>query len=239
MSALLELKGFHYSYGNIEVVKGIDLYVNEGEIVTLIGANGAGKTTTMQTVSGLLPSSGIKGEIWFNGERIDRVSGNHIAAKGLCQVLEGRHIFSQLTVEENLKTGAYLRKDKKGVAEDIKKMYSLFPRLEERRNQDGGTLSGGEQQMLAIARALVANPKLLLLDEPSLGLAPIIIEEIFEAIVKIRREGTTILFVEQNSNIALKTADRGYVMQTGEIIMADTTENLRNNEEVKKAYLGE
>ncbi len=239
MSALLELKGFHYSYGNIEVVKGIDLYVNEGEIVTLIGANGAGKTTTMQAVSGLLPSSGIKGEIWFNGERIDRVSGNHIAAKGLCQVLEGRHIFSQLTVEENLKTGAYLRKDKKGVAEDIKKMYSLFPRLEERRNQDGGTLSGGEQQMLAIARALVANPKLLLLDEPSLGLAPIIIEEIFEAIVKIRREGTTILFVEQNSNIALKTADRGYVMQTGEIIMADTTENLRNNEEVKKAYLGE
>lgn len=239
MSALLELKGFHYSYGNIEVVKGIDLYVNEGEIVTLIGANGAGKTTTMQAVSGLLPSSGIKGEIWFNGERIDRVSGNHIAAKGLCQVLEGRHIFSQLTVEENLKTGAYLRKDKKGVAEDIKKMYSLFPRLEERRNQDGGTLSGGEQQMLAIARALVANPKLLLLDEPSLGLAPIIIEEIFEAIVKIRQEGTTILFVEQNSNIALKTADRGYVMQTGEIIMADTTENLRNNEEVKKAYLGE
>lgn len=239
MSALLELKGFHYSYGNIEVVKGINLYVNEGEIVTLIGANGAGKTTTMQAVSGLLPASGIKGEIWFNGERIDRVSGNHIAEKGLCQVLEGRHIFSQLTVEENLKTGAYLRKDKKGVAEDIKKMYSLFPRLEERRNQDGGTLSGGEQQMLAIARALVANPKLLLLDEPSLGLAPIIIEEIFEAIVKIRREGTTILFVEQNSNIALKTADRGYVMQTGEIIMADTTENLRNNEEVKKAYLGE
>ncbi len=239
MSTLLELKGFHYSYGNIEVVKGIDLHVDEGEIVTLIGANGAGKTTTMQAISGLLPASGIKGEIWFNDERIDHVSGNHIAAKGLCQVLEGRHIFSQLTVEENLKTGAYLRKDKKGVQEDILKMYKLFPRLEERRAQDGGTLSGGEQQMLAIARALVANPKLLLLDEPSLGLAPIIIEEIFDAIVKIRKDGTTILFVEQNSNIALKTADRGYVMQTGEIIMSDTCENLRNNEEVKKAYLGE
>ncbi len=239
MKRLLELKGFCYSYGNIQVVKGIDLYVDEGEIVTLIGSNGAGKTTTMQSISGLNPVSGVKGEIWFDGERIDHLKGNLIAAKGLCQVLEGRHIFSQLTVEENLMIGAYTRKDKKEIQKDIDGMYKLFPRLEERKKQDGGTLSGGEQQMLAIARALVAKPKLLLLDEPSLGLAPIIVEEIFRAIVKIREQGTTILFVEQNSNIALATAERGYVMQTGEIIMADSCENLRNNDEVKKAYLGE
>lgn len=238
MGKLLEVKDFRYSYGNIQVVKGIDLYVDEGEIVTLIGANGAGKTTTMQSISGLTPAAGIRGEILFDGKHIQKLSGFEITKRGLCQVLEGRHIFSQLTVLENLETGAYLRRDKKNVREDIKRMYKLFPRLEERKNQSGGTLSGGEQQMLAIARAMLGNPKMLLLDEPSLGLAPLIIKEIFEAIVAIREQGTTILFVEQNSKIALNTADRGYVMQTGEMILNDRCENLMQNEEVRKAYMG-
>lgn len=238
MGKLLEVKDFHYSYGNIQVVKGIDLYVDEGEIVTLIGANGAGKTTTMQSISGLTPAAGIHGEILFKGKHIQKLSGFEITKRGLCQVLEGRHIFSQLTVLENLETGAYLRRDKKNVREDIKRMYQLFPRLEERKNQSGGTLSGGEQQMLAIARAMLGNPKMLLLDEPSLGLAPLIIKEIFEAIVAIREQGTTILFVEQNSKIALNTADRGYVMQTGEMILNDRCESLMQNEEVQKVYMG-
>lgn len=236
--ALLELKDFHYSYGNIHVVKGINLKVEEGEIVTLIGANGAGKTTTMQTISGLTAAGGVKGEILFDGKPIQKKHGYEICAAGLSQVLEGRQIFSQLSVLENLQTGAYLRKDKAGVQEDIKRMYRLFPRLEERKDQMGGTLSGGEQQMLAIARAMLAKPKMLMLDEPSLGLAPLIVNEIFKAIMEIRKEGMTIMFVEQNSRIALSTADRGYVMQTGEIIMHDTCEALLNNEEVKKAYLG-
>ena len=238
MSKLLELKDFHYSYGNIQVVKGIDLYVEEGEIVTLIGANGAGKTTTMQTISGLTPASGVSGVIEFNGKQIQKLPGYEITKRGLIQVLEGRHIFSQLTVLENMETGAYLRKDRKGIKDDIQKMYKLFPRLEERKMQLGGTLSGGEQQMLAIARAMIGQPKLLLLDEPSLGLAPIIVKEIFEAIKQIREDGTTIMFVEQNSKIALNTADRGYVMQTGEIILHDTCESLMNNEQVQKAYMG-
>lgn len=238
MGKLLEIKNFHYSYGNIHVVKGIDLYVDEGEIVTLIGANGAGKTTTMQTISGLTAASGVQGEILFDGKPIQKLPGHEITKRGLCQVLEGRHIFSQLTVLENLETGAYLRKDRAAIREDIKKMYKLFPRLEERKNQLGGTLSGGEQQMLAIARAMLGNPKMLLLDEPSLGLAPLIIKEIFEAIVEIREQGTTILFVEQNSKIALNTADRGYVMQTGEIILHDSCAKLIENEDVRKAYMG-
>ena len=238
MSKLLELKNFRYSYGNIQVVKGIDLYVEEGEIITLIGANGAGKTTTMQTISGLTPASGVSGVIEFNGKQIQKLPGYEITKRELIQVLEGRHIFSQLTVLENMETGAYLRKDRKGIREDIQKMYKLFPRLEERKTQLGGTLSGGEQQMLAIARAMIGQPKLLLLDEPSLGLAPIIVKEIFEAIKQIREDGTTIMFVEQNSKIALNTADRGYVMQTGEIILRDTCENLMNNEQVQKAYMG-
>lgn len=236
--ALLELKDFHYSYGNIHVVKGINLKVEEGEIVTLIGANGAGKTTTMQTISGLTAAGGVRGEILFDGKPIQKKHGYEICAAGLSQVLEGRQIFSQLSVLENLQTGAYLRKDKAGVQEDIKRMYRLFPRLEERKEQMGGTLSGGEQQMLAIARAMLAKPKMLMLDEPSLGLAPLIVNEIFKAIREIRKEGMTIMFVEQNSRIALSTADRGYVMQTGEIIMHDTCQALLNNEEVKKAYLG-
>lgn len=238
MAPLLEVKGLHYYYGNIHSVKGIDLYVNEGEIVTLIGANGAGKTTTLQTISGLTSPRGVHGEIIFDGKPIQKLSGNKIVARGLMQVLEGRHIFSQLTVEENLMTGAYLRKDTKKVKEDLEDVYKLFPRLLERRTQMGGTLSGGEQQMLAIGRALINKPKMILLDEPSLGLAPLIIKEIFIAIKKVNTEGTTILFVEQNSKIALSTATRGYVLQTGEVVMHDTCENLANDEDVQKAYLG-
>lgn len=236
--ALLELHDFHYSYGNIHVVKGIDLTVEEGEIVTLIGANGAGKTTTLQTISGLTEARGVRGRIEFNGKEITGLKGNKIAKMGLVQVLEGRHVFSKLTVEENLMIGAFTRKDSRQIREDLKKVYQRFPRLEERRLQSGGTLSGGEQQMLAIGQALIANPKMILLDEPSLGLAPLIVAEIFEAIRGINREGTTILFVEQNSKIALNTASRGYVMQNGEIILQDTSEHLMNDENVRKAYLG-
>lgn len=238
MSKLLELKDFRYAYGNIQVVKGIDLSVEEGEIITLIGANGAGKTTTMQTISGLTPGAGVDGSILFMDKPIQRLPGHEITKRGLVQVLEGRHIFSQLTVLENMEIGAYLRKDRQSVKESIQQMYKLFPRLEERKAQLGGTLSGGEQQMLAIARAMVNQPKLLLLDEPSLGLAPIIVREIFEAIKQIRETGTTILFVEQNSKIALSVADRGYVMQTGEIILQDSCQALMNNEQVQKAYMG-
>ena len=238
MGALLEVKDFHYYYGNIHVVKGIDLKVEKGEIVTLIGANGAGKTTTLRSISGLTPGAGVRGRILYKGTPIQKLHGNKILRMGLAQVLEGRHIFSKLSVYENLMMGAYTRKDKAGIQEDVKKVYALFPRLEERKEQLGGTLSGGEQQMLAIARAMLSKTELMLLDEPSLGLAPIVIREIFEAIKKIREEGTTILFVEQNSSIALNTADRGYVMQTGEITMEDTCASLLQNEEVKKAYLG-
>ena len=238
MSPLLELKGFHYYYGNIHAVKGIDLYVNEGEIVTLIGSNGAGKTTTLQSISGLIKPQGMRGEIIFEGKNIKGLSGNRIAALGLIQVLEGRHIFSKLTVEENLMIGAYLRRDTKNLKKDLDSVYDRFPRLLERRRQLGGTLSGGEQQMLAIGRALMGDPKMMLLDEPSLGLAPLIVKEIFKAIKEINAEGTTILFVEQNSKIALTTANRGYVLQTGEIVLHDSCENLLKNENVKKAYLG-
>lgn len=238
MAKLLELIDFHYYYGNIHSVKGINLFVEEGEMVTLIGANGAGKTTTLQSISGLTKRSGIVGKIIFNGREIQNYSGSKVASLGIAQALEGRRIFSKLTVEENLKMGAYLRKDTKNIREDLKDVYRRFPRLLERRTQLGGTLSGGEQQMLAIGRALLSRPKLLLLDEPSLGLAPLIVKEIFIAIKEINNEGTTILFVEQNSRIALSTANRGYVMQTGEIVMSDTCKNLMEDEEVKKAYLG-
>ncbi|WP_242999165.1 ABC transporter ATP-binding protein [Enterocloster lavalensis] len=239
MGAMLELHNFQYSYGNIKVVKGIDLYVNEGEMVTLIGANGAGKTTTLRTISGLTEARGVEGEIIFNGKRIEGMKGSRIARMGLVQVLEGRHIFSKLTVEENLLNGAYTRRDTKGIEADLQKIYKRFPRLLERKQQMGGTLSGGEQQMLAIGRALIANPRMILLDEPSLGLAPLIVAEIFEAIREINREGTTVLFVEQNSKIALTTAQRGYVLQTGHMILTDTCESLLHNEDVRKAYLGE
>ncbi len=238
MSALLEVQDLHYYYGNIHTLKGLSFEVEEGEMVTLIGANGAGKTTTLQTISGLTPPRGIQGKIIFNGREIQKMRGHRITALGLSQVLEGRHIFPKLTVEENLRVGAYLRKDTKKIHDDIAEMYKLFPRLYERKTSFGGHLSGGEQQMLAIARALLLHPKMLLLDEPSLGLAPLIVKEIFEAIKRVNAEGMTILFVEQNSKIALETASRGYVLQTGEIVLGDTAENLLNNEEVKKAYLG-
>ncbi len=239
MAALLEVKALHYYYGNIHVVKGIDMTVEEGEMVTMIGANGAGKTTTLQTISGLTPASGVRGNIYFDGKDISRMGGDKIASMGLSQVIEGRRIFSKLTVRENLMMGAYCRKKRTGLEDEFKRIYKLFPRLEERKNQLGGTLSGGEQQMLAIARSLISDPRMILLDEPSLGLAPIIIHEIFDAIREINaREGKTILFVEQNARIALKTASRGYVFQNGEIIVHDSSSNLESDPQIKKAYLG-
>ena len=238
MAKMLELIDFHYYYGNIHSVKGISLYVDEGEMVALIGANGAGKTTTMQSISGLTKRRGIQGKIIFKGKDIQTFPGYKVASLGISQALEGRHIFSKLSVEENLTLGAYLRKDKTNIKKDMDKVFERFPRLLERRTQMGGTLSGGEQQMLAIGRALINKPTMLLLDEPSLGLAPLITKEIFKAVREINAEGTTVLFVEQNSKIALSTANRAYVMQTGHIVMTDTCANLMINAEVKKAYLG-
>ena len=238
MAPILELQDFHYYYGNIHTVKGINMQVNEGEMVTIIGANGAGKTTTLQSISGLKETKGIHGKIIFNGKEIQKLPGHKITAQGICQVLEGRHVFSKLTVEENLLAGAYLRNDNKNIKEDMKNIYKRFPRLEERRTQQAGTLSGGEQQMLAIGRALINKPKMILLDEPSLGLAPVIVKEVFKAICEINQEGVTVLFVEQNSKIALNTAHRGYVMQVGEIAMEGNCKDLLMNDEVKKAYLG-
>ncbi|MFA6506428.1 MAG: ABC transporter ATP-binding protein [Treponemataceae bacterium] len=238
MAPILELIDFHYYYGNIHSVKGVNLHVDAGEMVTLIGANGAGKTTTLQTISGLTNSSGVRGKILFNGKEIQGLRGNKVASFGVIQALEGRRIFAKLSVEENLMVGAYLRNDKKGIKDDLNDVFRRFPRLLERRTQLGGTLSGGEQQMLAIGRALLGRPKILLLDEPSLGLAPLIVKEIFKVVKDINREGTTVLFVEQNSKIALSTAGRGYVMQTGEVVIHDTCQNLLANEDIKKAYLG-
>ncbi len=237
--ALLEVENLHYYYGAVHALQGISFTVDEGEMVTLIGANGAGKTTTVQAISGLIDPKGIRGSIRFNGREISGLKGHKITQMGISQVLEGRRIFPQLTVVENLEMGAYLRKDAGSIHDEIRnEIFTLFPRLEERKDSLGGTLSGGEQQMLAIGRAMISKPKLLILDEPSMGLAPLVITEIFESIKKIRENGTTVLFVEQNSKVALNTADRGYVMQVGEIILADTSENLKENEIVKKAYLG-
>lgn len=234
---MLEINGISAFYGNIQALHNVSLKINEGEIITLIGANGAGKTTTLLSVSGLVqPKSG---EILFEGEPIHRMKPDKLVSMGICQVPEGRHIFPYLTVAENLDLGAFLRKDRDGIKKDLENMYGLFPRLAERKNQQGGTLSGGEQQMLAISRALMARPRLLLLDEPSLGLAPLIVQQIFEIIKRIRHEsGTTIFLVEQNANLALKVADRGYVMETGRITLEDKASNLLANEEVKRAYLG-
>ncbi|SNR86838.1 ABC transporter ATP-binding protein [Desulfurobacterium atlanticum] len=234
---MLEVKNINTFYGNIQALHNVSLTVNEGEIVTLIGANGAGKTTTLMSICGVVPPR--SGEIIFNGEPIHGLPPHKIVAKGVVQVPEGRMIFPELTVMENLDMGAYLRNDKEGIKRDLEYVFELFPRLAERKNQLGGTLSGGEQQMLAISRALMARPKLLLLDEPSLGLAPLIIKQIFEIIVKINREHkTTILLVEQNAHQALKIADRAYVIENGRITMEDKAENLLNNEKVKQAYLG-
>ena len=237
--ALLEVNDLHYFYGNVHALKGVSLKVEEGEIVTLIGSNGAGKTTLLRTISGLNPPKGIRGEIILNGRKITGLKGHKITGMGMAQVLECRRIFPKLTVVENIHMGAYLRKDRAAINKQLEEeLFALFPRLKERRAALGGTLSGGEQEMLAIARAMISNPKLLLLDEPSMGLAPLIIHEIFESIKKLRERGTTILFVEQNSKVALSTANRGYVIQTGEMVLEDTCANLAVNPEVKKAYLG-
>ena len=234
---MLELRGVDTFYGNIQALKQVSIDVAEGEIVTLIGANGAGKTTTLMSICGVVPPR--RGEIFFKGAPIQRLSPEKIVALGICQVPEGRHIFPQMSVVENLEMGAFLRRDKAGLQADLDYVMNLFPILAQRRSQAGGTLSGGEQQMLAISRALMARPRLLLLDEPSLGLAPLIIKQIFEIIRKINAEsGTTIFLVEQNANQALKLAHRGYVMENGHITLVDKAENLLNNEDVKKAYLG-
>lgn len=234
---MLEIKNIETYYGNIQALKGITISVNEGEIICLIGANGAGKSTTLMSISGVVPPQ--NGEILLNGRSILGKSPDDIVALGISQVPEGRRIFPQLTVRENLDLGALLRRDKEKIREDLEYVYELFPILKERRHQAGGTLSGGEQQMLAISRALMARPKLLLLDEPSLGLAPLLVQQIFRIIEQINRENrTTIFLVEQNANLALKIAHRGYVMETGRITLTDEAENLLRNEEVKKAYLG-
>ena len=234
---LLELDNVKTYYGNIRALKGISIEVNEGEIVCLIGGNGAGKSTTLMTISGILTPQ--EGNIIYQGQSIISVRPDNIVQMGICQVPEGRMIFPMLTVMENLDLGAYLRKDKAGIKEDINQVFGLFPVLRERCNQAGGTLSGGEQQMLAIGRALMARPNLLLLDEPSLGLAPILVDAIFKIIRQINNQGTTILLVEQNAQLALQYSHRGYVIETGEIVLTDTSAELLKNEQVKKAYLGE
>jgi len=234
---LLQLKNIQTFYGKIQALKEVSLTIQEGEIITLIGANGAGKSTTLMSISGLVPPR--SGEVLFMGEPIHQKKPDHIVSLGISQVPEGRHIFPQFTVLENLEMGAYLRKDKNGIRQDLNYVFELFPVLAKRRKQAGGTLSGGEQQMLAISRAMMARPKLLLLDEPSLGLAPIIIKQIFEIIQKINQEQkTTIFLVEQNANLALKAAHRGYVMENGKVILEDSADKLLNNPEVRNAYLG-
>ncbi len=234
---MLEVKNIKTYYGNIQALKGIDIEISEGEIITLIGANGAGKTTTLMSISGIVPPR--SGEVLFLGQPISDLQPNEIVSLGICQVPEGRRIFPYLTVSENLDMGAFLRTDSAEVKKDQEYIFGLFPILAERRNQAGGTLSGGEQQMLAVGRALMAKPRLLLLDEPSLGLAPLVVKQIFEIIKKINTENkTTIFLVEQNANLALKVAHRGYVMENGRITLSDTSTNLMANEEVKKAYLG-
>jgi branched-chain amino acid transport system ATP-binding protein len=235
--AMLELHDVHSFYGNIHALRGITLSVEKGEIVTLIGSNGAGKSTTIRTISGLMRPR--HGEVWLEGQRIDGVPAHKVAAMGVGQAPEGRWIFPKLTVRENLEMGAFTRTDKAGIKEDFERVFELFPRLKERVNQQGGTLSGGEQQMLAIGRALMSKPRLLLLDEPSMGLAPLLVEAIFETIQSINKQGTTILLVEQNALMALYVAHRGYVLQTGEIVLEGPADELARNETVRKAYLGE
>lgn len=234
--ALLEVKGLEVYYGVIQALKGIDFEVNEGEIVTLIGANGAGKTTTMQSVIGLIPPKA--GTVSFEGKDITHLHCHRIVSLGMSQVPEGRRIFQELTVYQNLLMGAYIQKDKKAIKEDIKKIYARFPRLEERKNQIAGTLSGGEQQMLAMGRALMSRPKLLMLDEPSMGLSPLLVDEVFTIIKDLNKEGTTVLLVEQNAGKSLAISDRAYVLENGKIVLSGTGEELLQSEEVKKAYLG-
>jgi branched-chain amino acid transport system ATP-binding protein len=232
--AVLEVEDIHTYYGNIEALKGVSLMVDEGEIVTMLGSNGAGKSTTLRAISGLTPPR--RGAIRFGGEEISSVPPQDIVRRGISLSPEGRHCFARMTVRENLDMGAYLRRD--GYQEDLERVYDLFPRLKERERQKAGTMSGGEQQMLAIGRAVMARPKLLLLDEPSMGIAPVLVERIYETIREINRQGTTILLVEQNAHQALATASRGYVLATGQVVLADRCDSLRQNEQVQRAYLG-
>jgi branched-chain amino acid transport system ATP-binding protein len=233
---MLEVENIHSYYGNIHALKGISLTVEKGEIVTLIGGNGAGKSTTLRTITGTVKPR--EGHVRLEGEDLGPYKAHQIVDRGMAMVPEGRRIFSRMTVAENLEMGAFIRKDKSEIAQDLDRAFTLFPRLKERRTQVAGTLSGGEQQMLATARALMARPRILLMDEPSMGLAPVLVEAIFETIQRINKEGTTILLVEQNALMALSVANRGYVLQTGEIVLQDTAENLNKNPMVQKAYLG-
>lgn len=235
--AFLEVKNVHTYYGHIHALKDLSLTVEKGEVVTLIGGNGAGKSTTLNTMSGLLKPR--QGSIQFEGEELTRYRAHEIVAKGVVQVPEGRRVFGRLTVTENLEMGAFTCRNQKLIESNIDRVFALFPRLEERRKQLAGTLSGGEQQMLATGRALMANPRLLLLDEPSMGLAPVLVDSIFDTIKQLHAGGTTILLVEQNARMALLVAERGYVLQTGVVLLSDTAENLRRNEMVRKAYMGE
>ncbi len=233
--AMLEVRDIHTYYGNIQALKGVTLEVEEGEIVTLIGSNGAGKSTTLRSISGLTPPR--EGSIVFRGQDIAFMPPQEIVRLGILQSPEGRHCFQRMTVRENLELGAYLRRDRQ-VAEDMERVFDLFPRLKERERQKAGTMSGGEQQMLAIGRALMGRPRLLLLDEPSMGIAPILVERIYETIAEINRQGTTILLVEQNANYALGVSHRGYVLETGTVALADASDRLRENPDVQRAYLG-
>jgi branched-chain amino acid transport system ATP-binding protein len=234
---LLEIKNIHSYYGNIHALKGISLTVDEGEVVTLIGSNGAGKTTTLRSINGILAPR--EGRIVFRGEEIHGLPAHALITKGIAQSPEGRKIFSRMTVLENLEMGAYHRNDRSEIAEDMDRVFELFARLKERVKQEAGTMSGGEQQMLAIGRALMSRPKLLLLDEPSMGLAPVLVERIFQTVEEINKQGTTILLVEQNANVALEVATRGYVLETGTIVNAAPAEKLREDPKVREAYLGE
>ncbi len=234
---MLEVNNIHTYYGNIHALKGVTISVDKGEIVTLIGANGAGKSTTLGTISGILKPREV--EVILEGEHLNPLPAHTIVTRGISQSPEGRKIFARLTVKENLEMGAFTRKDKQGIEEDFEHVFELFPRLKERIKQVGGTLSGGEQQMLAMGRAMMARPKLLLLDEPSMGLAPILVEEIFRIVVDINKEGTTVLLVEQNANMALQIASRGYVLETGAIALEGSAAELRENPRIKEIYLGE
>ena len=234
--AMLEVENIHTYYGNIHALKGVSLTVDKGEIVTLIGGNGAGKSTTLRTITGIMKP--LEGQVKLEGEDLAPFKAHEIVYKGIAMVPEGRRIFARLSVAENLEMGAYSRNNKPEIASDLDRVYSLFPRLKERRDQVAGTLSGGEQQMLATGRALMARPRLLLMDEPSMGLAPVLVELIFDTIKRINEEGTTVLLVEQNALMALSIANRAYVLQTGEIVLHDKAENLQTNEMIQKAYLG-
>ncbi|MCD8222413.1 MAG: ABC transporter ATP-binding protein [Clostridiales bacterium] len=235
--AILEVKDLEVYYGVIQAIKGISFEVNQGEIIALIGANGAGKTTTLQTITGLIPSKA--GSIFYEGKEITHIPGHKLVSMGMAHVPEGRRVFAQLTVLQNLKLGAYTRKDKNELDQTLQLVYERFPRLEERKNQSAGTLSGGEQQMLAMGRALMSHPKLIVMDEPSMGLSPIYVNEIFDIIQKINADGTTVLLVEQNAKKALSIADRAYVLETGKIVLSGDAKELMNNDQVKKAYLSE